>query len=251
MQELPLYWYAILFFASLFGGLVGSLSGGAGMITMPLLLLSGLNPLQALATNKLQACFGSFTSAAHYYKGGLMDVRKNRACILIALVCSAFGTALAQIIPLDLLSKILPFVMICVALYFLFSRKMNDEDRASLPKPLFYGACAFASVYGGLLGVGIGTFILAIFVGVAGFGLSKALAHSRAIVFCINVSSTLLFLIGGQILWILGIVMCVGQGIGASLGARLAIKNGAKIIRPMVICLCLILSTQLLIQEFF
>ena len=101
------------------------------------------------------------------------------------------------------------------------------------------------------MGVGIGSFILAILVAVAGYGLSKALAHSRWIVFSINLSSTAFFLLGGQVLWILGIMMCVGQMIGASLGAKLAIKHGAKIIRPAVIVLCFAISTQLLIREFF
>ncbi len=103
----------------------------------------------------------------------------------------------------------------------------------------------------GLFGVGIGSFILAIFVSIAGYGLSKALAHSRWIVFSMNLASTLLFVVGGYVLWILGIVMCIGQIIGASLGAKLAIKHGVKIIRPAVICLCFTLSVQLLIREFF
>ncbi|WP_297731494.1 MULTISPECIES: TSUP family transporter [Helicobacter] len=73
-EGIALYFYPLFFIASIVGGVVGSLSGGAGMITMPLLLVSGLNPLQALATNKLQACVGSFVSAAHYYHQGLVDI---------------------------------------------------------------------------------------------------------------------------------------------------------------------------------
>lgn len=142
--------------------------------------------------------------------------------------------------------------MILVGIYFLFSSKTSDEDRARTKYPLLlYASCAVASVYGGLLGVGIGSFVLVIFVGLAGYGLSKALAHSRALVFSINLSSTLLFILGGNVLWILGILMCVGQMIGASLGARLALKSGAKIIRPAVICLCFALSIQLIIRELF
>lgn len=52
-------------------------------------------------------------------------------------------------------------------------------------------------------------------------------------------------------LWILGIMVCVGQSIGASLEVRLAIKHGAKIIRPIAICVCFALSMQLLIRDFF
>lgn len=88
---IEVFWYIVLFVASIFGGLVGSLSGGAGMITMPLLLLSGLNPLQALSTNKLQACVGSFTGAAHYYKSGLMDFQQSRAYIISQFYFQALG----------------------------------------------------------------------------------------------------------------------------------------------------------------
>ena len=192
--SIEVVWYIVLFVASIFGGFVGSLSGGAGMITMPLLLLSGLNPLQALATNKLQACVGSFTGAAHYYKNGLMDFQQSRIYIVIAIVFSSLGAALVQFVSLEILSKVLPFVMILVGIYFLFSSKTSDEDRARTKYPLLlYASCAAASVYGGLLGVGIGSFVLVIFVGLAGYGLSKALAYSRSIVFSINLSSALLF----------------------------------------------------------
>ena len=161
-EDIGAFWYIVLFVASVFGGLVGSLSGGAGMITMPF-LLSGLNPLQALATNKLQACVGSFTGAAHYYKGGLVDLGQSRICIAIAVIFSGLGAFAVQFVSLEILSKVLPFVMILVGIYFLFSSKTSDEDRAKSPRPfLLYMSCAVASVYGGLLGVGIGSFVLVI-----------------------------------------------------------------------------------------
>lgn len=150
--DIALFWYLILFVASIFGGLVGSLSGGAGMITMPLLLLSGINPLQALATNKLQACFGSFTGAAHYYQKGLINLAQSRTCIFIAIVCSSVGALSVQFVPLEFLAKALPFVMISLGIYFLCSSKISDEDRAKTKHTfLLYISCAVASVYGGLI----------------------------------------------------------------------------------------------------
>ncbi|TLD83289.1 hypothetical protein LS70_005975 [Helicobacter sp. MIT 11-5569] len=251
-ENIAVYWYFVLFFASVFGGVVGSISGGAGMVTMPLLLSSGLNPLAALATNKLQACVGSFTGAAHYYAQGLVDMRTNSLCIGIAVVFASFGAISVQFIESGILSKLLPFVMIAIGAYFLFSRNISDTDRAKSPHiALLYGTCAAASFYGGFLGVGIGTLVLTMFVSIGGYGLSKALASSRWVVFSINIASTLFFTLSGNVLWVLGLVMCVGQAIGASIGAKLAIKHGAKIIKPFVICLCFALSIQLLYKEFF
>ena len=126
------------------------------------------------------------------------------------------------------------------------------RHRAQNPHKIFlFASMAGASLYGGLLGIGIGSFVLALLVSIGGYGLSKALAHSRWVVFSINIASTLFFVLGGNVLWVLGSIMCVGQIIGATLGARLAIKHGAKIIRPIVICVCFALSVQLLVREFF
>lgn len=251
-EGIALYFYPLFFIASIVGGVVGSLSGGAGMITMPLLLVSGLNPLQALATNKLQACVGSFVSAAHYYHQGLVDMKESRTLMLIATFFGVMGAILVQFVEISLLSKILPFVMIAVGGYFLLSPSISDKDRAKNPHKIFlFISIVVAGLYGGFLGIGIGSFVLALLVSIGRYGLSKALAHSRWVVLSINISSTLFFILGGNVLWILGIIMCVGQSIGASLGARLAIKHGARIIRPIVICVCFVLSTQLLIKEFF
>ncbi|WP_300448480.1 TSUP family transporter [Helicobacter mastomyrinus] len=251
-DTIAIHWYIILFLASIIGGLVGSISGGAGMITMPLLLLSGLNPLVALAVNKIQACVGSFTSAVHYYHQGLVDISQSRILMGIAMIFAALGAISVQYIELNLLSKILPFAMIIIGGYFLLSKHISDEDRTQKPhKLLVYASTIGAGFYGGLLGVGIGSFVLAILVSIAGYGLSKAVAHSRWIVFSINIASTLIFIIGGNVLWLLSMVMCIGQIIGASLGAKIVIKHGAKIIRPLVICTSFLLSLQLLIKEFF
>ncbi|MCX2683710.1 TSUP family transporter [Campylobacter sp. MIT 21-1685] len=250
-EGIAVYFYALFFIVSIIGGLVGSLSGGAGMITMPLLLVSGLNPLQALATNKFQACIGSFTSAAHYYHQGLVDMTESRAVMIIATLFGALGAILVQFVEVALLSKILPFVMIIVGAYFLFSPKISEEDKMQKPHRIFlFLSMAGIGLYGGFLGIGIGPFILALLVSIGGYGLSKALAHSRWVVFSTNIASTLFFVLGGNVLWILGSIMCVGQVIGASFGARLTIKHGAKIIRPIVICVCFALSAQLLVREF-
>ena len=251
-EGVAIYLYFVLFLASVVGGVVGALSGGAGMITMPLLLVSSINPLQALATNKLQACVGSFVSAAHYYHQGLVDIKESRILMLIATFFGAVGAVLVQFIEIELLSKLLPFVMIAVGAYFLLSPNISDKDRTKNPHRIFLLLSAVvAGLYGGFIGIGIGSFVLALLVSVGGYGLSKALGHSRSIVFSINISSTLFFILGGNVLWILGILMCVGQSIGASLGARLALKHGARIIRPIVICVCFALSIQLIVREFF
>ena len=67
-MELELSVYAILFCVAIFAGFIDSIVGGGGLITIPALMASGIPPHLALATNKLQSVFGSFTAAATYFR---------------------------------------------------------------------------------------------------------------------------------------------------------------------------------------
>ena len=78
--NLDVYIIALLFFAALAAGFVDSIAGGGGMITIPALLLSGVSPLQALATNKLQSTFGSFSATLHFYKKGFINLKFSLLC---------------------------------------------------------------------------------------------------------------------------------------------------------------------------
>ena len=62
IAKLDIYMLLLLFFAAFVAGFIDSIAGGGGMITIPALLLAGISPLQALATNKLQSSFGQLCS---------------------------------------------------------------------------------------------------------------------------------------------------------------------------------------------
>ena len=69
--------YIILFFVAFFASLIDSIAGGGGLLTTPSMLILGIPPLNVLATNKFQSCFGTFTSTYNYYKNGLLTERKK------------------------------------------------------------------------------------------------------------------------------------------------------------------------------
>ena len=73
--------YVILFIVAFFASLIDSIAGGGGLLTTPSMLLVGMQPLNVLATNKFQSCFGTFTSTFNYYKNGLL-VEKKRVLYL-------------------------------------------------------------------------------------------------------------------------------------------------------------------------
>ena len=80
-----------LFVVGGLAGFIDSIAGGGGLLSLPALLASGLNPAQALATNKLQSSFGSLTATWNFYRQGHIDPTLSRRCILWTLIGAVAG----------------------------------------------------------------------------------------------------------------------------------------------------------------
>ena len=96
--------------------------------------------------------------------------------------------------------------------------------------------------YDGFFGPGTGSFWALAFVSLLGFNLSKATAHSKALNFVSNVTSLVVFLAGGKVVWTVGLLMGAGQFLGARTGSHLVIKKGTRLIKPLLIAVSLIMS---------
>ena len=94
MENLTLEILALLFFAGLAGGFVDSIAGGGGLITVPVLLSVGLAPVDALATNKGQAMFGSFTAMRTYAKKGHVNLGDMKWAMVWSFTGSVIATTM-------------------------------------------------------------------------------------------------------------------------------------------------------------
>lgn len=252
-MELELYTYVLLFLAGFFAGFVDSIAGGGGIITVPALLAAGIPPHIALATNKLQSSFGSFTASLNYTKKGLVNPKELILGIFFTFVGATIGTTTILYLDASLLSKIIPFMLIAIFLYTLFSKKVTDADRHSLIKPnLFYLIFGIGiGFYDGFFGPGTGAFWTIAFVAIAGFNLKKATAHTKIMNFTSNIVSLSVFVIGGNILWIVGILMGSGQMLGAFLGSSLVVKKEVKFIRAFFLSVVAITIIKLIYDSYF
>ncbi len=124
-----------LFVIAIIAGWVDSIGGGGGLICIPALLWAGFTPLETLATNKLQASFGSSTAAINYTRHGLVDVKGQKLAIALTFLGSVCGTLLVQQLDASLLEKAIPVLLIAFALYFLFSPKISDADKHQVISP--------------------------------------------------------------------------------------------------------------------
>ncbi|BBD00440.1 hypothetical protein YGS_C1P1695 [Sphingobium sp. YG1] len=112
---------AFLVAAATMAGCVDAMAGGGGLITLPALMAVGIPPVQAVATNKLQSCFGTFGACVAYARRGHMDLKTYKWPIIAAFVGSVGGAWLLQRVDPSILAGLMPALLIAMAAYFTFS----------------------------------------------------------------------------------------------------------------------------------
>ena len=250
MLDLSLDIILMLIAAAFAAGFIDSIAGGGGLITVPALMLAGLPPLQSLATNKVQGAFGSATAAISYARRGHVDLSKQIGAAAIAFIAGISGALLVSYIPTEALRYILPILLIGIAVFFALKPGLNDQDRVQRITPAMFtaGIVPVIGFYDGLIGPGAGAFYMLGFVMLAGYGILKATAHTKLLNFASNLGGLIAFAFIGKPLWLLGLLMAVAQIAGATLGSRLAMRIGAKIIKPLLVVTSSALALRLIWQ---
>jgi uncharacterized membrane protein YfcA len=238
----------LLMAAAFLAGIIDSIAGGGGLITVPALLLAGLDPVAALATNKVSGACGSGSATLTYASKGMVDLRNQWPSALAAAAGGVLGAALATILPSEWLSAALPAILILTALYFALKPNLDDIDRTSRMTPFLFGVTVVPAIgfYDGLFGPGAGSFFMIGFVSLLGYGVLKATAHTKLLNFGSNIGSLITFILAGAILWKLGLAMGAAQFLGARLGSSMAVRIGARLIKPLLIVVCVALAVRLL-----
>ncbi len=237
-----------LVLVALLAGFIDSIAGGGGLLTVPAALIAGLPQVEALGTNKLQSSFGSFSATLTYARAGRIDFSRARWWVVCTFAGALCGAAAVSALPVEALRLGLPALLVGVCLFFLFSPRLKDEDVRSRVSPFAFGPLIGASIgfYDGVFGPGTGSFFMIGFVLLLGYGVLKATAHTKLLNFTSNIAALGVFLIGGHVNIPLGLAMGAGQFLGARIGAGLAIRSGAALIRPMLVAVSLAMAGKLI-----
>jgi uncharacterized protein len=230
-------------------GFVDAVAGGGGLITIPALLLAGVPPVMAVATNKLQGTIGTLTSTLAFARAGHVDLKGGAGIAIFAFAGSIVGGMLATVLPSTWLAALMPLILVLVAVYFLFSSTL--ADRALTPRVsagTFRAAFVpVIGVYDGFFGPGAGSFYMAGLVALRGMSAVPATGLTKYLNLASNLGALLFFLAAGKVVISVGLAMGAGQFFGAQFGARSAIRAGSRLIRPLLVITCVAMAIRLMV----
>lgn len=246
-----IFLYLSLVTAGFLAGLLDAIVGGGGLIQVPALFSAfpSALPSTLFGTNKLSGIFGTAIAARTYWKKYPVDWQLVWPASLSALVFAFVGAWAITIFPPDVFRKLLPFILLLVALY-VFRRKDFGGDyaptKAGVKKLLLAFAIGAAiGLYDGFFGPGTGSFLIFLFI--RGFGLDflRASAAAKIVNVACNFAALAWFIPTSQPLWIVAALMGAGNIAGSVIGARLALKEGTGFVRRvfLLVVIALIVKT--------
>lgn len=240
--------YLLIGIMSFAAGFIDSIAGGGGLISLPAYISIGVPPHYALGTNKLSSTCGTSFATFRFFRHGSIDPRVALFSAVGALIGSPLGARLALIVDEGIIKILLIVLLPVVAFFVLFKKNFGIEDSSArlsgIRIAVLSAAIGFGiGMYDGFFGPGTGTFLILAFTGLLGLSLVRASGNAKVVNLSSNVGALVTFLLSGRVFIVLGLIAAVFNVAGNWIGSGLAIKRGAKVIRPVfVVSISLLLA---------
>jgi len=250
VPDLDLLTLALLVLAGFAAGWVDAVVGGGGLIQLPaMMLVPGIAPLQALATNKVASIMGTSVAAVTFARRLKPDPRTAVPLAVSALAGAVVGAVIATYIPEEAFTPIILVVLIAVGAFTVLKPQMGIQatQRWHGVKHVI-GASAIGlavGVYDGALGPGTGSFFVILLVSVLGYAFMPASALGKVANFCTNLGALIFFVPTGHVIWHLGLIVGAANLIGGYIGARTALSRGNRFVRIVFIVVIAALIVKL------
>ncbi len=235
-------------------GLVDSIGGGGGLISLPAYLFAGLPVHNAIATNKMSSTCGTALSAVRFIRNKLVSFKLAVPAVISAVIGSSIGAHLSLLVS-DRIMRYVLVIVLPAAAFFVLNRHLfpdREEQELVLSGRTYITAVAaafFIGIYDGFYGPGTGTFLIIALTVFAHMSVGCANAQTKIINLTTNVTSLLIFLKNGQVLLLLGLVAALFNMLGNYIGSGLVMTKGTKIVRPIILTVLVLLLLKIVLDR--
>lgn len=233
--DITLFWVITFIVVGFFAGYIDSIAGGGGMIQVPILLLSGISPLNVLASNKMASLVGVLMATIKYALSKKISWKVVSIAMIPCLIASYIGSRLVMFVSDDIIKWAI-ILAIPVAMIFLFKKsKKIIEEKTELNNKNIILATAPIGFYDGLIGPGTGTYMTISMKKYLHLDYLVSTASTKPLNFATNLGSAIAFIMAGKVLWGVAIVLGLANIAGSYVGSHYAIKGGEEFIKKILI----------------
>ncbi|MCD7762772.1 MAG: sulfite exporter TauE/SafE family protein [Lachnospiraceae bacterium] len=230
---------------------IDAVSGGGGLLTLPTFLLIGFPVHLVAGTNQCACLLGAVTALIRYMRGGKIYWFTAILSAVNAVIGSLLGARLNLLIPEEYLRYIMLLMLPVVAVLILVNKDFGKENRIDtlskkqmIIRSVLIGL--FLGAYIGFYGAGGGTFVLLSFAVFLKLDLVGASGNAKVCGTAATFTASLTYALSGMVVWNAVVCASVFNVAGNYLGAGLALKKGAKVIRPMFILVLILLFVRII-----
>lgn len=244
------YLYPLLILGGFLAGFINTLAGSGSLISLPILMLTGIDASIANGTNRVAVLLQNVVSTNRFHKKEALDVRGVIWLGIPAAIGSIVGAQIAVDLNKDVMQKVIGIVMIIML--FVIILRPNQWLKGSLtnlegrPSILQFIIFFLIGIYGGFIQAGVGIFLLSGLVLSVGYDLVRANAVKNGIVLFFTIFALIVFIKNGQVDWVRGLILAVGNMIGAWVGAKVAVEKGAAWVRNLLILIIVVAAAKML-----
>ncbi len=251
-MELNITYIAVLIVIGTVAGVINILAGGGSNLTLPTLMIMGMPPEVANASNRVGIFIQSLVGMRGFNRHGMLNTEDLPHIMIPTLIGGVVGGLLASFAPSTILKPLLLGVMLSMALLILIRpaviapepgtqfKHMRDTPRA------WIGLC-LAGIYGGFVQAGAGFVLLAALAGTLRYDLIRANALKIVCTLGFTIVALAIFIARDQVDWLPALVLTVGYIIGAQLGVKIAISVKPEMLKWFLFIMTLVACVAALV----
>jgi len=244
------YKYLLIIAGGLIAGFINTLAGSGSLVTLPILIFAGLPATVANGTNRIAILLQNVVGVTSFNKKKVLDIKGVLYLGIPATIGSIIGANIAVNINEDVMSKVIGVIMVLMLFVIIVRPKRwlvgtleTLDSKVSFWQIILF---FFIGIYGGFIQAGVGIFLLSGLVLGIGYNVVRANAVKVGIILFFTIFALGVFIYNGQVDFIIGFILAIGNMIGAWLGAKVAVEKGSVWIRRLLIAIVIVSAANLL-----
>ncbi|MBT8447230.1 MAG: sulfite exporter TauE/SafE family protein [Gammaproteobacteria bacterium] len=234
---IELWQFALLLVAGIGAGFFNVVAGGGSLLTVPVMLFIGIPGPVANGTNRIAILAQNLTAILAFLRGGYSDFRLSVTLALASLPGAVAGALLGTRLDGVWFNRVVAIVMLAVLLLTASGIGTRPSATKTTAAPsrtrwwLGHLGMTVIGFWGGFIQLGVGFLFAPVLERTLGLDLVRVNMHKVFVIFTYTLAALAIFAAEVSLLWLVGLVLAVGNSIGGWLGATLSMRRGERFIR--------------------